>query len=64
MQAEPREPKLGPLYLGVLTFGGMSGSEKNRLCLDHSRCLKRRPSALTRARSLVCQWSKALSMMP
>jgi len=32
--------------------------------LDHSRCSKLRPFAFTHARSRVCRWSMALSMMP
>ena len=32
--------------------------------LDHNRCSKWRPFAFTHARSRVCHWSMALSMMP
>jgi len=34
------------------------------VCLDHSRCSKWHPFAFTHARSRVCHWSVALSMMP
>ena len=43
-------------------FWCVSGSEKSRLC--GSQYAKWRPFAFTHARSRVCHWSIALSMMP